>query len=216
MWRIDPNSPLFRASDGVIIRLLDMAQSVFAIGEGPHRDQSWHSENAEHRRAVRLSIERLRSLLDRYASEAGPITYFLRIRDAAETMFGALIALDQTFIDQVGPARERLDVARAFRGALLLVWSSTLRDGGFHSRTIQRSKVRVGRLRRRLTNEVFIGCTIALEQALDILSGPDPDVSTLELPQAKADRLRARSIPAAILHQALRQAAGLEQFHIDR
>jgi hypothetical protein len=59
LWRIDPHAPLDLATRAVVARLTDMAADLEAIGEGQHRDVQWHGAHGEHRRAVRLALERL-------------------------------------------------------------------------------------------------------------------------------------------------------------
>jgi uncharacterized membrane protein YccC len=207
LWRIDPMLPLHRARDAVVVRLLDMTESLVTLGERPHRDERWHSEYAEHRRAVRLSIERLCRLLDRYIGKAGATGPFLHARDAAETMFSALIALDQSFIDRMGSVGERLAVARTYRMALL-AWHLASRAGTSGNKTVKWAANRARRLRSRLTEDVFVGCALALENALDELLKPVA-APVFENPPVAGDGKRTRGIPVAVLQQALRQSAGL-------
>ena len=104
-WRINAYDPLRRAGRAVSARLSDMAEYLAELGDGPHRDARWHGDHAEHRRAVRLAIERFREVLIRYEGEAsGPVTAARRDIAAAEAMFGVLLALDQACIDRWGPA----------------------------------------------------------------------------------------------------------------
>jgi hypothetical protein len=63
LWRIDAFDPLRRASRAVSARLLDMADYLAGLHDHPHRDEHWHSDHAEHRRAVRLAIDRFREVL---------------------------------------------------------------------------------------------------------------------------------------------------------
>jgi hypothetical protein len=69
LWRIDPHAPLDLATRAVVARLTDMAADLEAIGEGQHRDVQWHGAHGEHRRAVRLALERLGALLPLHAGE---------------------------------------------------------------------------------------------------------------------------------------------------
>jgi uncharacterized membrane protein YccC len=193
MWRTNPDLPLIRAREAVCIRLLDMADSLSRLGQGPHRDERWHSEHAEHRRAVRLAIERLRGLLERYPSETTGA--FDAARDAGESLFSALIALDQAFIDHAGPDKERLAVARAARMALLAWYQA--QDHALH-----RAASRLRRLRARLKDSLCIGCTLGFEDALDRLG------SVLPVAPRPTPILRD-TIPAHARQQAMRQTAGL-------
>ncbi|WP_395330635.1 FUSC family protein [Novosphingobium sp. BL-8H] len=213
LWRIDPLLPLERASDAVRVRLLDMADSLVTLGEGQHRDRRWHSEHSEHRRTVRLSIERLRGTIDRYADDPAAAGPFARVRNAAETMFGALIALDQSFIDDLGPTGERVAVARACRTALLAWCLASSERGDRAPAALPWAADRLARLRGTLTAPLFAGCTLALETAL--ATAPKPAQAELsqplQMPPPAAGRkaVQARAISQAALRQALRQSAGL-------
>ncbi len=100
----------------VSARLSDMAEYLAELGDGPHRDARWHGDHAEHRRAVRLAIERFREVLIRYEGErSGLVTAARRDIAAAEAMFGVLLALDQACIDRWGPAGARAALANACR-----------------------------------------------------------------------------------------------------
>ncbi len=205
LWHIDAMVPLARATDAVIVRLLDMAESLVVLGDGRHRDDQWHREHAEHRRTVRLAIERLRSLLDRYSGDAASTEPFERARDAAETLFGALIALDQAFIDRIGPSDERMLAARACRTALL-AWS--LRSAAREPRVdaLEWAAVRLRRLEARLHEPVFAGCVLAFESALRGLVTP---AARCQVRPEAGRSLRKGGITRAVLQQALRQSLGL-------
>ncbi len=214
LWRIDPLLPLSRGTGAVVLRLLDMAESLAALGERPHRDERWHSEHAEHRRSVRMAIERLRGLLARYAGEKGEIEPYERALKAGEAMFGAMIALDQTFIDRVGSSAERLAVMRAYKRALVS-WNSALRSGSMDA--IKRSMKRSQRLQESVTDDVFVGCAIVLRAALKDVSTPLEDAAVSQVKSAR----QPHRLPVLALRQALRQAAGLiavyyaaEVFHL--
>ena len=203
LWRIDAMLPLARASEAVIIRLQDMADSLVALGEGPHRDDRWHSEHAEHRRTVRMAIERLRAMLERYAGDTPATAPYARACLAAETLFGALIALDQAFIDRVGPVDERLATARACR-TTLLAWRLAERRKRCGQRALHWAALRLDRLQPRLREDLFAGCTLAFANALKGLASPAPS----------SENHRPASVPApgfgqAAMRQALRQSAGL-------
>lgn len=206
LWRTDPLTPLHRATDAAIFRLLDMAGDLSALGEGQHRDTQWHSEHAEHRRAVRLAVERLRSLLDRYGSEGKSVAPFLRARDSIETMFGALIALDQAFIDRIGPTEERLATIRACRTALL-AWQRALRTGGSGARMLEWGAERLQRKRQLLSEPLFTGCLLAFENALALLLSEAPPKATAPIPVGGSGEPRNPSYK--VLRQALRQSTGL-------
>ncbi|WP_149747140.1 FUSC family protein [Rhizobium sp. RU35A] len=206
VWRIDPLAPLRRATEAVTVRLLDMADNLVALGDGAHRDADWHSDHAEHRRAVRLAIERLRSLLARYEGENGASPSVHQALAAAETTFGTLIALDQAYIDRVGLLGERLATAQACRKALL-AWHVTLR-AGTEERAIARARARVRALRHHLTEPVFVGCALALERALHRLAEPLTASAPDSLPPA-GQKGRGDRLPTPMIRQAARQAAGL-------
>lgn len=207
LWRVDPFVPIRRAGDAVILRLLDMAEDLVSLGEGSHRDEAWHSEHAEHRRAVRLAIERLRDLLLRYEVAAPATATARQALNAAETMFGALLALDQAYIDRSGLAVERLAVAQGCRKALL-TWRLVSQAGSPNAAPLLWVRGRVQRLRAGLTNDLFVGCALALEDALVQLSEP-PCVSVDARRTALRDSTRTGRPATAMWQQALRQSIGL-------
>lgn len=202
LWRSDQLAPLKRMTDAVALRLLDMAESLVVLAEKPHRDAEWHSEHAEHRRTVRLSIERLRVLLDRYDSIPNEIAPFVRARDAAEMMFNALIALDQAFIEQIEPTAERMAVARACR-TTLLAWRLQLRMKKPDNISLTWADRRLEALAPKLSVDLFLGCVRALREALALLSAPIDQPAI-----ARTDRWWRRA-PMVVVRQALRQSAGL-------
>lgn len=207
LWRVDPLSPLQRACEAIVIRLLDMIESLIAIGAGAHRDERWHSDNAEHRRAVRLSIERLRALLGRYGNDGSSLWPFQRALAAAEIIFSAAIALDQTFIDRSGSRTERLVVARTFK-TTLLSWHLALRRAPHGPKAVKRAAANVRNVRAKLTEDAFVGCALALENALEELtrSAVVPGVNALSHAISPEP---AQAIGATVVRQALRQSAGL-------
>lgn len=207
IWRIDPAAPLRQNGDAVLARLTDMTNDLLSIGRGSHRDTHWHSEHAEHRRAVRLALERLHGLLGRYAGEPAEATEpTRRILEFAETVFSALIALDQAFIDRLGSAEERAAVARAFGIALRYV--RRVRHDPAKLQSVRRGRARLGALRVRLSDPLLAGCVVALEDALGIMADRgrhrNPDDTT-----AMGNHAAWWMRFAPGLRQAARQSAGV-------
>lgn len=202
IWRSNQLAPLMRMTDAVALRLLDMAESLVVLAEKPHRDAEWHSEHAEHRRTVRLAIERLRVVLDRYDSIPDEIAPFVQARDAAETIFNALIALDQAFIEQIEPANERMAVARACR-TTILAWRLQLRARPLKNTSLVWADRRLETLAPKLTVDLFTGCVRALRASVTILSAPS------EAPAIERTDRWWRRAPMVVVRQALRQSAGL-------
>lgn len=200
LWRIDPHAPLDLAARAVVARLADMAADLVGTGEGPHRDAQWHRAHGEHRRAVRLALERLGALLPLHADEKPlRLAPYLRAQEAAETVFSALIALDHAFILRTGPAHERLAVARTFHGGLE-AWRRIPR--AFQTPTmIERWLKLVEHRRARLRGALVSGCLRALAQALTSLKQGGPPAAMPPLPRPVA--------PRAAFRQALRQASGV-------
>jgi hypothetical protein len=204
LWRIDPHAPLDLATRAVVARLTDMAADLEAIGEGQHRDVQWHGAHGEHRRAVRLALERLGALLPLHAGEPPErLAPCLRAHEAGEIVFSALIALDHAFIMQTGSAHERLAAARTFHGGLQ-AWRRTFptyrRAQHAAPDALARWIALVERRRARLREPLVGGCLLALEQALVTLGG------TQDLPLPAPPR----PVPhRAALRQALRQATGV-------
>jgi uncharacterized membrane protein YccC len=205
LWRIDPMLPLSRATDAVIVRLIDMAESLAMLGEQTHRDDSWHREHAEHRRSVRLAFERLRALLERYRDESSAWEPYAVRLEAAETMFGGLIALDQAFIDRQGPAAERLSAARGCRTALL-AWCLASRRRRVD--VLSWAAARLRRLAVRSHDDLFIGCTIAFADA-SCMFRASLTRSTPRLRSGGESLFAAGKIPHEVLRQGLRLAAAL-------
>lgn len=186
------------------MRLLDMAASLDTTAERLPAPHGWYSE---HRRAVRLSIERLRGLIDLYGGECEVTEAASRAHRAAEIIFAAMIALDQASLDRRDMPDERLAVARAYRRALLS-WYLVLQDGATGDKQVIWSTGKARSLRGRLKTEVFVGCALALENALTILSTPlRADGS--RSPQTGSGKDRRRGVARNVLRQALRQSAGL-------
>ena len=203
-WRIDPTASLDRNAGAVIARLFDMAADLASIGDRGHRDAQWHSEHAEHRRAVRMSMERLRTVLARHPADARQYHNALR---ATEIIFGALVALDHAYIHRLGPTTERATTARAFATALLGVRLS-LRDDVRKKDLLRRGIERLDRTAKHLTDDLMIGCVLALKNALRVLENPEQFNEALAAPPHQLaskwkDRMRGA------LRLGLRQAAGV-------
>lgn len=204
VWRIDPTASLDRNAGAVIARLFDMAADLASIGERGHRDAQWHSEHAEHRRAVRMSMERLRTVLARHPADARQYHNALR---ATEIIFGALVALDHAYIHKLGPTTERAATARAFATALLGVRIS-LRGDVREKDLLRRGIERLDRTAKDLTDDLMIGCVLALKNALRVLENPEQSSEALAAPPHQIapnwkDRMRGA------LRLGLRQAAGV-------
>ncbi len=204
VWRIDPTASLDRNAGAVIARLFDMAADLAAIGDRGHRDAQWHSEHAEHRRAVRISMERLRTVLARHPADARRYHNALR---ATEIIFGALVALDHAYIHRLGPTIERAATARAFATALLGVRIS-LRGDVRQKDLLRRGIERVDRTAKDLTDDLTMGCVLALKNALRVLENPEQSSEALAAPPHQTapnwkDRMRGA------LRLGLRQAAGV-------
>ncbi|SNT31535.1 FUSC family protein [Tropicimonas sediminicola] len=204
-WRLEPTAPLRHATHAVVLRLIDMAEALVATGDGSHRDAQWHSNHAEHRRAVRLAVERLNTLLERYRNEPDDtLAPFLNARDALEKTFNALIALDHAFIHRSGTAVERIATADAFRAAML-GWPVDREETAPDDARLRRGIDRIRRIRGKQSDPLMIGCLIALENATDLLR-PSPDAPA-EIPPRTAGH------PSGKLRfqpkYAIRQTAGV-------
>lgn len=201
LWRIDAFDPLRRASRAVGARLLDMADDLAALRDAAHRDAQWHSDHAEHRRTVRLAIERFRDVLARYDGDTGPEQAARRALAAAETMFGALLALDQACIERWGTVEERSALAEACRAAVA-AWCLC---GGRETAAMDEARAALRRLRADGAEALFRGCAAAFENALDILAGWGEPLAVA--PTENSWSPRASSL--AMIQQGLRQAGGL-------
>ena len=203
IWRRDARKPLERAHLSVLLRFQDMAGELANLGAQAHRDAQWHSEHGQHRRAVRLAIERLRGLLEQFAPH-DDIARQQRALEAGEQLFAALIALDQAFIDGCETAAERQRTARACRTALR-AWQVAYRRAS--SGRVEEAQAvldwtarRLARTRMASTSALLRGCLRAFEQALALpLTAPVPQEAAPGTPSA-------RSVP---LRRALRLTAAL-------
>lgn len=204
VWRIDPSAALNRNAGAVIARLSDMATDLVRIGDGDHRDRQWHSDHAEHRRSVRMSMERLRTVLARHPADAPQYHSAL---NAAEIIFGALVALDHAYIHRQGPVAERVATARAFATALLGIRLALRRDAR-KTAFLRRGVERLERVRKNLTDEVMIGCVLALQDALSVLEDPTQSAEALAAPRDQL-ALGWKDHAKGALRLSLRQAAGV-------
>lgn len=203
-WRIDPTASLDRNAGAVIARLFDMAADLASIGDRGHRDAQWHSEHAEHRRAVRMAMERLRTVLARHPADARRYHNALR---ATEIIFGALVALDHAYIHRFGPTMERAATARAFATALLGVRLS-LRDDVRKKDLLRRGIERLDRTVNQLTDDLTIGCVLALQKALRVLENPEQSNEALAAPPHQVALNWKERVRGAV-RLGLRQAAGV-------
>lgn len=196
LWRIDETAPLARAADAVFVRMLDMIEGLVSLGATTRDGADWRPQHAEHRRSVRLALERLHALLERYDSVA---VYRSRL-DVAERMFGALIALDQSFIEGVGPHDERLETLEACRSALQVC---RRRSDDALRRTVDRLEILSSKAREPL----FAGCARVFLRGMNELADPAPSHDSDQ--HAATSTPLAGAIAPDVYRQALRQAAAL-------
>ena len=207
VWPLEEEGPLRRSASALVARLGDMTMELIALGEGPHGDSQWHHEYSQHRRAVRIATERLREMIDRYGH--GPHLVAARYSSAlhaAETLFGALIALDHAFIHHLAPDAERRKVARAVLSALAAIRGMIAGGGAGHAR-LRRTLGRLEQLRGTLSDPLMTGCTLALCEALDSFA-PEGRGTAEPAPAAAQPRLW-RGLRGTSLREALRQAVGV-------
>lgn len=207
LWRIDAFDPLRRASRAVSARLLDMADYLAGLRDHPHRDEHWHSDHAEHRRAVRLAIDRFREMLTRFEGEPGPATAARRELAAAETMFGALLALDQACIDRWGTIDERSALADACRDAVAN-WCASQRRWSPTETPLAQARATMRGVQAKVTADAFQGCAVAFGSALALLSDRDGNLQ-VDPAEPPSDVGTGGRFPLAMLQQGLRQAGGL-------
>ena len=208
VWPLREEGSLRRSASALVARLGDMTLELIALGDGPHGDSEWHHEYPQHRRAVRIATERLSEMIDRYGH--GPALVAARYSsalNAAETLFGALIALDHAFIHHLAPDAERRKVARAVFSALAAI-RGAIADGDAAGHTrLRYTRGRLEQLRGTLSDPLMTGCTLALCEALD--SFAPEGRGTAEPSTAAAQPRLWRGLPGTSLRQALRQAIGV-------
>lgn len=205
---VDEWLPVRQATRAVLMRLTDMTSDLVVNANRPHRDNAWHSEHATHRRSVRMSIERLRTLLVRYQDEPTErLRPFLTLRDSGEMIFSALIALDHSFILRKGRAEDRVETAItilhmliACRGALAK-WS--IRDESF-----EKAREPLRKAIETMQDDTLRGCLMAVEQAVLRHTLPLPEQAGLLPVFRPAAQPQTPSLKTALQH-ALRQSLGV-------
>ena len=91
LWRIHPHAPVRRAASALYAREAAMVQDMLVLaGHEQASAAAWAELNAEHRRAVRLSIERARAAVARL--EQRRARHELAV-DCADRLFAGLLAL---------------------------------------------------------------------------------------------------------------------------
>ncbi|MBB6250025.1 FUSC family protein [Nitrospirillum iridis] len=98
VWRIHPYAPARRAVAAIYSELGDMAAELLALhSSGATQDARWKKHAAEHRRAVRDTIERARAAVARFSAGRGAggdvRQALLAAIEAGERIFAGLIAL---------------------------------------------------------------------------------------------------------------------------
>lgn len=210
-WRIDDQAALRQAARAALLRMLDMSQALLASPAGQHRDQHWHREHGEHRRATRLALERLRAMLQRHAGTAmADADAWERLLHSCEMIFHTLIALEHAAIQQLTTPHDQRRAARLALAVLLRA----------HARLDATRSMAPGRaLQERFTasqhapasDPLITGCLRALWQADSLLWA---DQSSLEAAETTPPPPRTALLPLLPrLHKSLqqggRQAAGV-------
>lgn len=205
---VDEWLPVRQAARAVLMRLTDMTSDLVINANRPHRDNAWHSEHATHRRSVRMSIERLRTLLVRYQDEPTErLRPFLTLRDSGEMIFSALIALDHSFILRKGRAEDRIETAItilhmliACRGALAK-WSTS--DESF-----EKAREPLRKAIETMQDDTLRGCLMAVEQAVVRNTLPLQEQARFVPVFRPAAQPQTPSLKTALRH-ALRQSLGV-------
>ncbi|MBG7622550.1 FUSC family protein [Herbaspirillum sp. AP02] len=214
VWRIDEHTALRQAAQAALLRMLDMSRDLLAARDGQHREQHWHSEHGEHRRAVRLALERLRTMLQLHerAPGGGAHTY-RRLLEACEMIFSALIALEHAAIQQLASPGERRIVARVARIVVLRAYQRLSLEPHAPLASNQARPIDLKRS-SRLTDTLMRGCLSALMQAHTLLLS-DPawaqyhEEHGSDDPSPTATRPDWRTGLGRGLQQGARQAAGV-------
>lgn len=225
-WRIDESAALRQAASAALLRMVDMSSALLAAPEGQHREQNWHPEHGEHRRAVRLALERLRAMLQRHADGSGSgAAPSARLLESCEMIFSALIALEHAAIQQLATPTQRRRAARLACVVLLRAHRRLAPAKGDAAGPDHRHRLPL-RPPAPLCDPVMAGCQWALLQA-DTLLLSDPAWAIREAAIASAET--ADNAPPQAwsvrllksLQQGGRQAAGVaavfyaaEAFHL--
>lgn len=207
-WCIDDHAALRQATQAALLRMLDMSSDLLAAREGQHREQHWHSEHGEHRRAVRLALERLRAMLALHEQAAtGSTREDSRLLEAGEMIFSALIALEHAAIQQLATPGQRRAVARVAR-IVVLYAHQCLAQAPATARVLHLERL------RQPTDPLMRGCLSALMQALALLRSDSAWARYQaehgsDAPASAAPATNWRAGLGKCLHQGARQAAGV-------
>lgn len=139
LWRIHPHAPVRRAASSIYAREAAMVADFLALAQhGEANEEARLALNAEHRRAVRLAIERGRAAVARLGD--GSARHELAV-DSADRLFAGLLALGHGLVASEQPRAlrfclwtlrealleaEHLAAARRFDGTRLKGYAADL------------------------------------------------------------------------------------------
>ncbi len=205
---IDAWVPVQQAINAVLMRLTDMSSDLVVTADRPHRDRVWHREHATHRRAVRIAIERLRTLLLRYQNEpADRLPPVIVWRDTGETLFSAMIALDHMFIFDKGRKEDRVATALAILHTLIAC-RTALEKNGWQDSSLEDAIESLRASCQTIQEPTLKGCLLAVEQAVRNTMSPLQKQEQLAAIIQKEARVQQPSFKVALRH-ALRQSVGV-------
>lgn len=213
LWRIDERIPLRQAARATLTRMLDMAHALPATSPASHERHHRHP-HGEHRRAVRMALERWHRLLQRHAqtSPASVVAHHHCLQ-ACEDLFAALIALEHAALTQaISPRQQRrlASLARlVLRHGQRRLWSHPVppaapERGATRStgRAVHYEDALCRGIQRALTRaRAVLQDGVAIDASTNAASTPDGAPGSI-LPSAMRSGLRQASGVAAVFYMA--------------
>jgi uncharacterized membrane protein YccC len=146
IWRLHPYAPARRAVSDVYLQLARLVQDMRLVLRHPDPHETiWDRHASAHRRTVREAIERARAALLATMRAHGPVSgpaahTFIRL-EAADQIFGALIALSELLASDPNPgaraAAERM--LRLIRPLLMVFGRTAVTDAPAHPERLERA-----------------------------------------------------------------------------
>ncbi|WP_049974202.1 FUSC family protein [Azospirillum sp. B4] len=211
VWRIHPYAPARRAVAAIYSELGDMTAELLALhASGATQDARWKAHAAEHRRAVRDTIERARAAVGRFSAGRGAgrdiRRALLAAIEAGERVFAGLIALGYDLEPHAAGTPTDADTLplRQLRAALTRTSRQVLRSEPDRALVAYEAEVldRVARPAHDLVGRVAQVCAQALADLTRAWAPPLDDGALATVPEAD-EAVRRRLTPARALRLAL-------------
>ncbi|ASG20955.1 FUSC family protein [Nitrospirillum viridazoti] len=211
LWRIHPYAPARRAVAAIYSELGDMTAELLTLhASGATQDARWKAHAAEHRRAVRDTIERARAAVGRFSAGRGNgrdiRRALLAAIEAGERIFAGLIALGYDLEPHAAGAPTDADTLplRQLRAALTRTSRQVMRSAPDGALVAYEAEVldRVARPAHDLVGRVAQVCAQALADLTRAWAPPLDDGALATVPE-QDEAPRRRLTPARALRLAL-------------